>query len=272
MYVSGWMAVYYDLSDEFQLDKNKRHSIEAVVDRLLIDAETDAGRVTDSIETALRLGDGVVLVDLVDGEELLFSEHFACVHCGVSLGEIAPRTFSFNSPHGACPECTGLGNKLEIDPDQVIPDKGLTLSKGAIKPWSRALSYYSLLYSLLESVAQRHGFSVNTPIKDLSEDHLRILLYGDNGEDLLCNYRDSYGRYQQHYTGYEGVIPNLERRYRETESDYIRTEIERYMTSRPCPSCQGKRLKPESLAVTVDGKNIIEVSSMSVTEASKWAG
>ena len=260
----------YDLSEEFQMDKNKRHSIEAVVDRLLIDAETDTGRVADSVETALKLGAGVVLVSIADGEELLFSEHFACVHCGVSLGEIAPRTFSFNSPHGACPECTGLGNKLEIDPDLVIPDKELTLTKGAIKPWARALSYYSLIFSLLESVAQRHGFSVDTPIKDLSEDHLRILLYGDNGGDLLCKYRDSYGRAQQHYTAYEGVIPNLERRYKETESDYIRTEIERYMSSRPCPTCQGKRLKPESLAVTINGKNIIEVTSMSIAEASDW--
>jgi len=260
----------YDLSEEFQLDKNKRHSIEAVVDRLLIDAETDVGRVADSVETALKLGAGVVLVSIVDGEELLFSEHFACVHCGISLGEIAPRTFSFNSPHGACPECTGLGNKLEIDSDLVIPDKELTLAKGAIKPWSRALSYYSMTYSLLESTAQRHGFSVNTPIKDLSEDHLRILLYGDNGEDLLCKYRDSYGRVQQHYTDYEGVIPQLERRYKETESDYIRTEIERYMSSRPCPSCRGKRLKPESLAVTINEKNIIEITSMSVAEASEW--
>jgi len=197
-------------------------------------------------------------------------EHFACVHCGISLGEIAPRTFSFNSPHGACPDCTGLGNKLEIDPDLVIPDKGLTLANGAIKPWTRALSYNSLLFSLLESVAQRHGFSINTPIKNLSEDHLRIILYGDNGKDLLCWYTDSYGRSQQHYTSYEGIIRNLERRYKETESDYIRNEIERYMASRPCPTCLGKRLKPESLAVTVDEKNIIEITSMSVSEASEW--
>lgn len=260
----------FDLSEEFHLDKNKRHSIEVIVDRLLIDKETEVGRITDSVETALKLGAGVVLISIVEGEELLFSEHFACVHCGISLGEIAPRTFSFNSPHGACPECTGLGNKLEIDPDLVIPDKTLSLAKGAIKPWSRALSYYSLLFSLLESVSQRHGFSVNTPIGDLSDEHLRILLYGDNGGNLLCNYKDSYGRYQQHYTGYEGVIPNLERRYKETESDYIRTDIERYMSSRPCPSCQGKRLKPEALAVTIDKKNIIEITSMSVIEVSEW--
>jgi len=260
----------YDLSEEFQLDKNKKHFIEAVVDRLLIDNTTETTRVADSVETALKLGGGVVLVSIIDGEELLFSEHFACVHCGISLGEIAPRTFSFNSPHGACPDCTGLGNKLEIDPDLVIPDKGLTLANGAIKPWTRALSYNSLLFSLLESVAQRHGFSINTPIKNLSEDHLRIILYGDNGKDLLCWYTDSYGRSQQHYTSYEGIIRNLERRYKETESDYIRNEIERYMASRPCPTCLGKRLKPESLAVTVDEKNIIEITSMSVSEASEW--
>ena len=259
----------YDLSEEFQLDKNKKHSIEAVVDRLLIDEATETSRIADSVETALKLGAGVVLVSIVDGEELLFSEHFACVHCGVSLGEMAPRTFSFNSPHGACPDCTGLGNKLEIDPDLGIPNKELTLAEGAIQPWARSGSISTWYESMVAAVARRHGFSVNVPVKNLSQEHLKALLYG-NGGGVMVRYRDHHGRIREYYSGFEGVIPNLERRYRETESDYTRAEIERYMSSYPCPTCQGKRLKPESLAVTINGKNIIEVTSMSVTEALGW--
>ncbi len=259
----------YDLSEEFQLDKFKKHFIEAVVDRLIMET-AEASRIADSVETALKLGGGVVLVSIVGGEELLFSEHFACVHCGISLGEIAPRNFSFNSPHGACPACTGLGNTMEIDPDLVIPNKELTLAEGAILPWARALAPNSWIFSLLESVAQRYGFSLNTPIKNLSEDHLRILLYGNSGDELPLRYRDSYGRIRMYETSFEGVIHNLERRYKETESDYIRAEIERYMASHPCPVCQGKRLKPESLAVTIGEKNIMDVTSMSIAEALEW--
>jgi excinuclease ABC subunit A len=259
----------YDLAEEFQLDKNKKHSIEAVVDRLLIDEATEASRIADSVETALKLGAGVVLVSIIDGEELLFSEHFACVHCGISLGEMAPRTFSFNSPHGACPDCTGLGVKLEIDPELVIPNKELTLAEGAILPWARSGSISTWYESMIASVARRYGFSIHAPVKNLSQEQLNILLYG-NEEGLRVSYRDHYGRMREYYTGFEGVIPNLERRYRETESDYSRLEIERYMSSHPCPTCQGKRLKPESLAVTINGKNIIEVTSMSVTEALEW--
>jgi len=259
----------YDLSDEFQLDKNKKHSIETVVDRLLIDEATEISRIADSVETALKLGAGVVLVSIIDGEELLFSEHFACVHCGVSLGEMAPRTFSFNSPHGACPDCTGLGNKLEIDPELVIPNKELTVAEGAIQPWARSGSISTWYESTVAAVARRHGFSVNVPVKNLSQEHLKALLYG-NGEGVMVRYRDHHGRIREYYSGFEGVIPNLERRYRETESDYTRAEIERYMSSYPCPTCQGKRLRPESLAVTINGKNIIEVTSMSVTEALGW--
>ena len=259
----------YDLSDEFQLDKNKKHSIETVVDRLLIDEATEISRIADSVETALKLGAGVVLVSIIDGEELLFSEHFACVHCGVSLGEMAPRTFSFNSPHGACPDCTGLGNKLEIDPELVIPNKELTVAEGAIQPWARSGSISTWYESVVAAVARRHGFSVNVPVKNLSQEHLKALLYG-NGEGVMVRYRDHHGRIREYYSGFEGVIPNLERRYRETESDYTRAEIERYMSSYPCPTCQGKRLKPESLSVTINGKNIIEVTSMSVTEALGW--
>jgi len=258
----------HDLSEEFQIDKNRKHSIEAVIDRLAVDQETDPTRVADSVETALKLGAGVVLVSIIDGEELLFSEHFACVQCGISLGEIAPRTFSFNSPHGACPDCTGLGNKLEIAPELVVPNKSLSLAEGAIQPWSREGAMSMWYEDQVESVAREHGFSTRTPVKNLSQKQLNIILYGN--EDGVRTIRDRYWRFGGYYNGFEGVIPNLERRFRDTESEYIRTEIERYMTSYLCPTCQGKRLKPESLAVTIDGRSIIDVTSMPVSEALKW--
>ncbi len=254
----------YDLSEGIQLDKNKKHSIEAVVDRLIIGQSGSQSRIADSVETALKLGVGVVLVSIVDGEELLFSEHFACVHCGISLGEIAPRTFSFNSPHGACPACTGLGVKLEIDPELVIPNKELSIAEGAIRPWQ----WQSWYFDQLESLAQRHGFSLRTPVKRLSEQYLRLILYGDGREPY--RYRNRFGRIREHCYDFEGVVPRMERLYRDTESEHSRAGIERYMVSRGCPVCQGKRLKPESLAVTIGGKNIIDVSSISVTQVLEW--
>jgi len=254
----------YDLAEEFQLDKNRKHSIEVVVDRLVIGQSGSQSRIADSVETALKLGAGVVLVSIVDGEELLFSEHFACVHCGISLGEIAPRTFSFNSPHGACPACTGLGVKLEIDPELVIPNKELSIAQGAIRPWQ----WSSWYFDQLEVLSRRYGFSLHTPVKELDEGHLKLILYGEEGE--LVRYRNRYGRVREYFTGYEGVIPRLERLYWDTESEHSRADIERYMVSRPCPICQGKRLKQESLAVTIGGRNIVEVSSMSVTQALEW--
>ena len=254
----------YDLSEEFQLDKNKKHSIEAVIDRLVIGQSGSQSRIADSVETALKLGAGVVMVSIIDGEELLFSEHFACVHCGISLGEIAPRTFSFNSPHGACPACTGLGIKLEIDPQMVIPDKELSLAQGAIHPvW-----YSTWYFDQFESLARHHDFSVHTPIKELSKHQLKLILFGEEGEPI--RYRSRYGHVREYFSGYEGVIPRMERLYRDTESEHSRANIERYMVSQTCLACGGKRLKPESLAVTVDGKNIIEISSMSVTQALTW--
>jgi len=260
----------YDLSEEFQLDKNKKHTVEAVVDRLEIEKNENATRLADSIETALKLGSGVVLVKILDGEESLFSEHFACVYCGISLGEIAPRTFSFNSPYGACPACTGLGCKLEIDPNLVIPDKGLSLAEGAIQPWSRNGQLSTWYSSILQSLSRRYGFSLSTPVKDLSEESLRLLLYGDGGELVPATYEDRYGRMRQYYTNFEGVIPYLERRHRETDSDGVRADIERYMASNPCPACRGKRLKPESLAVTILGENIMDITALPVTEALNW--
>ena len=254
----------HELSEEFQLDKNKKHSIEVVVDRLVIGQSGTQGRIADSVETALKLGAGMVLVSIVDGEELLFSEHFACVYDGISLGEITPRTFSFNSPHGACPECTGLGVKLEIDPELVIPNNELSIVQGAIRPWQFS-SWFSYQ---LESLAQRHGFSVHTPVKGLSEGQLDLILYGDGGEHY--RYRSRFGRVREYFNGYEGVIPRMERLYRDTESEYSRADIERYMISKPCPVCQGKRLKPESLAVTIGGRNIMDVGAMSIVQVLEW--
>jgi excinuclease ABC subunit A len=254
----------HDLSEQLQLDKNKKHSIEAVVDRLVIGQSGSQSRIADSVETALKLGVGVVLVSIVDGEELLFSEHFACVYDGISLGEITPRSFSFNSPHGACPACTGLGVKLEIDPDMVIPNKELSIAQGAIRPWQ----FQSWYYYQLESLARRHGFSLNTPVKDLNERQLNVLLYGEGGESY--KYRNRFGRVREYFEGFEGIIPRMERLHRDTESEHSRIDIERYMVSTPCPVCQGKRLKPESLAVTIGGKNIMDVSALSVNQELEW--
>jgi excinuclease ABC subunit A len=253
-----------DLAEEIQLDKYKKHSIAVVVDRLVM-GESDQSRIADSVETAIKLGAGVVLVSIIDGEELLFSEHFACVHCGISLGEIAPRTFSFNSPHGACRECSGLGVKLEIDPDLVL-NKNLSILEGAIRPWQ----FHSWYLYQVESLASANGFSLRTPVKDLTREQLDLILYGEGRETRV--YRNRFGRIRRHHDGFEGVIPAMERLYRDTESEYSRAKIECYMVSKPCPVCEGKRLKPESLAVTIGGKNIVEVSSMSVVQALDWVG
>ncbi|MCL4458921.1 MAG: excinuclease ABC subunit UvrA [Chloroflexi bacterium] len=282
---SGYVRVridgrIYDISEEIEMDKNKKHTIDVVVDRLVIrktaedengrGVNPDTGRLADSVETALKLGGGVVLISIIDGPELLFSEHFACVHCGISLGEIAPRTFSFNSPHGACRTCTGLGITMEIDPELVIPNKELTLAEGAIQPWSRASANNTYFAHMLGAVARHYGFSMHVPAKNLSQEQLNILLYGSRGTTIRLRHENRYGRMHEYETTFEGVIPNLERRYRETDSDYIRSEIERYMSGRPCPACNGARLKPESLAVTIAGKSIVDVTRLSVTEAMRW--
>jgi len=307
----------YDLSEPITLDKNKKHTIEVVVDRLVIRHEEheehekkeqesretgeqgrgrepedhppgsnlqsgsnlqypishpDHARIADSIETALKLGAGVVLVSIVDGEELLFSEHFTCVHCGISLGEIAPRTFSFNSPHGACPTCTGLGTTLEIDPDLVIPNKDLAIAEGAIQPFARMSTTNSWYAKILEALARHYRFSLHVPVRELKPEHLAIILYGSKDETFTVRGESTQGKLRQFEmeTSFEGVIPNLVRRYKETDSDYMRQEIERYMAARPCPTCGGKRLKPETLAVTVGGLNIVEVTRMSVATALQW--
>jgi excinuclease ABC subunit A len=260
----------HDLSEDIVLDKQKWHTIEVVVDRLVIGDSAEASRVADSVEQALKLGNGVVQVSVVDGEELLFSEQFACVHCGISMGEMEPRTFSFNSPHGACPACTGLGFKLEIDAELVIPNRNLTLAEGAILPWVRSGSSSPWYASLLESLASTHGFSTHVRVRELDKEYVDLILYGNRGQRVEMRHRTHRGHVYSWDTTFEGVIHNLERRYRETESDYVRQEIERYMASRPCPTCNGQRLKPQSLAVTVADKNIIQMTSMTIGQATEW--
>ena len=269
-----------DVEEEIQLDRYKSHTIEAVVDRLIVRHPEDAeeqeevlGRLTDSVETALRLGDGVVIVSEVTEDQPrdhLYSEHFACVRCGISLPEIEPRTFSFNSPHGACPACGGLGIQLELDPDLIIPDKDLSLAEGAIKPWSRERNGDSYYYQMLRAIARQKGIPMDVPVRELSRRQLDVILYGAPGETVHLEYRNYQGFKRSFDAYYEGVVPNLKRRYQETKSDYIRYEIERYMTFRPCPVCQGRRLKPEALAVTVGGLSIDQVTAMSALQALRW--
>ncbi|TAK22498.1 MAG: excinuclease ABC subunit UvrA [Chloroflexota bacterium] len=263
-----------DLSDEIKLDKNKKHTIDIVVDRLIVRAAAPSGetdnRLADSVESALKLGAGVVLLHVVDGDEMLFSEHFACVHCGVSLGEIEPRTFSFNNPHGACAACTGLGTALEIDPDLVIPDRSLSLSEGAIQPYSRPNNTNAYYMRVLAAVGRRYGFSMTVPLRELSEHQMSILLNGTRTEKVTVEHQDRHGNRRTLETTYEGIVLNLERRYRESESEFVRSEIERYMSTRPCPACAGARLKPESLSVTMRGRSIVDITRLSVRESLKW--
>ena len=267
--VNGTVHLLDEL-DQLNLNRQKWHYIEIVVDRLIIRDDTELSRVSESVEAALREGGGVVLAAIEDGEEFVFSEQFACVGCGTSLMEIEPRTFSFNSPHGACSECTGLGYKLEVDPDLVISNKALSLAEGAITPWSRGGPSSSWYVSLLESIASAHGFSAKVPVKDLPKESLDLVLYGNGTKKVTIRHRTNRGRTYSWDTNFEGVIPNLERRYKNTESDHTRQEIERYMAARPCRACQGNRLRPEALAVTVCGLGIMEVCAKNVGHALEW--
>jgi excinuclease ABC subunit A len=270
-----------DVDEEIELDRYKMHTIEAVVDRLIVHHGDGNGhgmdrtRLADSVETALKLGGGIVMVaDVTDSElprDYLFSEHFACVHCGISLPEIEPRTFSFNSPHGACPACTGLGTELEIDPDLVIPDRSKSLKRGAIEPWTREQSGDSYYRQLLEAACKQQAIPMDVPVRELKASQLNYILYGGRrGEQVTLHYKTSQGLQRTYTTHFEGVIPNLQRRHREASSDRARQDIERYMAERPCPVCQGRRLKPEALAVTVADKPIDQVTAMSVTEMLQW--
>jgi len=274
-----------DLGDEIELDRQRRHTVEVVVDRLVVrrpstddGGNPDAGRVADSIETALKLGSGVVLVSVVGGpdveaHERLFSERFACAYCGISLPEIEPRTFSFNNPLSACPACGGLGTTLEIDPDLVIPNPELSLAEGAVEPWGQAGLSSSYYAQLLEAVARHAHIPLDRPVRELAPEQVRTLLHGMGAgaeERVKLRHADRHGRVHELETTFEGVIPNLERRYREASGDRQRWEIEAYMSLRPCPTCKGARLKPESLAVTVADLNVVRVTAMSVGAALRW--
>ncbi len=302
-----------DLSEEIELDKYKQHTIEVVVDRLVIrhanpaemaeageNGRNGAGgvgastsrlklvaesrpayqtqpttpddpqrtRIADSVETTLKLGSGVILVSIVDGEERMYSEKFACVYCGISMEELAPRNFSFNSPHGACPECTGLGTKLEIDEDLIVTNPDLSIAEGAILPWSRFASTSTWYSTLLAAVAERFGFSLDTPWRDLSDDARQIVLRG-TPDNISFFYRNRQGMRRAHSSSFEGVIPNLERRFKDG-SESARAEIEQYMSARPCTVCKGARLKPESLAVTIGDRNIVQIGNYSIVSALRF--
>ena len=259
-----------ELTEEFNLNKQKWHDIEVIVDRLVLGDSADPSRVAESVETALRMAGGAVLVDVQGGDELLYSEQFACVHCNISFGELEPRTFSFNNPHGACSKCTGLGYRLEIDPDLVIPNRNLSLAEGAVQAWVRSGTQSPWFASLLESLASAYDFSTQTPVKDLPKEHLDRVLYGNRNQRITVSHRTRRGKTYRWKTSFEGIVNNLERRYRETESDYSRTEIERYMASRPCQGCRGNRLRPEALAVTIGGLNIMQVTEQSIGTALSW--
>ncbi|MGI6034226.1 MAG: excinuclease ABC subunit UvrA [Limnochordia bacterium] len=252
-----------DVSEDIELDRYKIHTIEVVVDRIIIRPDIE-GRLADSLETALRRGGGVVMVDVIDGEELLFSENFACVDCGISLEEITPRMFSFNSPYGACPECDGLGYRMEFDPRFVI-DKSRSISAGGIVPWADRRSRW--LWKMLEAVCESCHIDLDAPIGDLTEEQQQILLYGNGIQKVAFRYTNMQGRTRTYTAAYPGVIPSLERRLRETTSDAVRAEVEKFMGNRPCPGCQGGRLRPESLAVTINDLNVTQVAAMSVKDA-----
>ena len=270
------------VEDEMVLDRYKNHNIEAVVDRLVIKTEegedTDAfrSRLTDSVETALRWGDGAILVANLSGAspgDIPFSERLACPDHGTTIAELEPRTFSFNTPHGACPECQGLGIRLEIDPERVIPDPSMSLADGAIvaMEWSsqgrERPGYY---WQMLEAVAAHFHIDLEIPVASLPEKKVNLILYGTNGQEVPVHYRNADGRQSSFRTAFEGVIGNLHRRYQETQSEYIRSKIQEYMSERPCPSCGGRRLRREALGVTVDGFNIVEVTGWPVAQSLAW--
>jgi len=260
----------HDLEDEFDLDRNRKHSIEVVVDRLVVRMDTEfRKRLADSVETALQLGEGTVRVLNHDtGEERIYSEHFACPDCGINFEEISPRMFSFNSPHGACPECNGLGSKLEIDPELVVPYPERSINEGAIVPWSKSGKKDNYYHQMLRAVAEHYGFSLDTPFRDLDEEHRRAILYGTD-EKIQFVFQRKNRTYRVNRR-FEGVIPRMERIYMETKSNYMRTYIGRFMSNHACPVCGGSRLRPESLSVTINGRSIHDVVEMSIREAHEF--
>jgi len=266
-----------DLTEDIVLDKMRKHTVEVVVDRFVVrrgeEAEADRARLADSVETATRLGEGILVVADADGKipDRVFSERLACPEGDFSIGDIEPRTFSFNSPHGACPACTGLGTKLEPDPDLILANPDLSLKDGAVLPWQKSSGTAQYRMAILEGLGRRYKFSLGDPIRKLPKKAIDAIL-GGTEDALKLTYENRSGQKRSYEYEWEGIVPWLERQYRETTSDYIRADIERYMSERPCPTCRGKRLKPEALAVTVTGKNIAEVTALTVSEALEWVG
>jgi excinuclease ABC subunit A len=279
------------LEDPIELDKKFKHDVSVVVDRLVMRHDVRK-RLADSVETAVALADGIIEVEIVNqgqpdggqrsqdagpdaprstpspGRTLTFSERFACLKCGTSMPELEPRIFSFNSPHGACERCTGLGSQREIDPELIVPDPALSIAEGALAPWANSASNY--YEQITEAIAERYGVNVEAPWSELAEADRDLFLYGTNGEPVQVTYRNRYGRKRSYQTRFEGIIPNLERRYRETDSEFSREKIEEYMSVRPCPACGGARLRPESRAVLVGGMAIHEFAGLSVRAALQW--
>ncbi|PIC73289.1 excinuclease ABC subunit UvrA [Sporosarcina sp. P17b] len=256
-----------DLDDNIDLDKNKKHTIEIVIDRIVMKEGVET-RLSDSLESALRLADGNVLVDVIGEEELFFSEHHACPICGFSIGELEPRMFSFNSPFGACPECDGLGMKLEVDPDLVIPNSELTLKEHAIAPWEPTSSQY--YPELLKTIAKHYKIPMDVPVGELADSDIEKLMLGSKKEKISFRYTNEFGNTRDSDIYFEGVLRNVERRYHETSSDYIREQMGKYMTEKSCPTCTGYRLKPESLSVLVDGQHIGKITERSIVETTKF--
>lgn len=253
-----------EINDEILLEKNKKHTIEVVVDRIVLKSDIDA-RLADSLETALHLADGKVKVDIMDEEELLFSQKLACPICGFSMDELSPRMFSFNSPYGACPSCDGLGNRMEVDTELVIPDPQKTLKDGAIEPWAGSSSTY--YPQMLESICKHLGVDFAAPVDQLTKEQQQMILYGTKGEKIHFRYENEFGHIREAMVPFEGVVNNLERRYKETASDYVREHIEQFMSHKECPTCKGTRLRKEILSVFVGGKNISYVTNLSIKEA-----
>ncbi len=258
-------GIIYELNEDIKLEKNKKHNLEIVVDRLVIKEGIDS-RLADSIETASSLTNGLIMVNVIDGEDMLFSQNYACPEHGISIDELSPRMFSFNNPFGACPKCTGLGVFMRVDPDLVIPDRSKSIAQGGIKGSGWAMEGSTIATMYFEALAEKLNFSLNTPIKDLPDEVVDVILYGLKDDKLKVTRRNMYGE-GSYYADFEGVINNLERRFRDTQSNWIKEEIESYMSAVPCEECGGKRLSKESLAVTVGGLNISRLCDKSVKEA-----
>src|SRR5437016_1337406 len=253
----------YEIGEQSPMDRNKKHDVQVVVDRIQVGPDQRT-RLVDSVETAARLGGGSVIIAPEKGEEIQMSQDYACPYDGTSVPEPEPRNFSFNSPHGACPTCTGIGSQLVVDGDLVVPDPSLSLKDGAIAAWSKSQFFYP---ELLETVSKYFGIDMKKPWKSLGKQQREVLLNGTGDKKIRFGYKNQYGHSRWYEAPFEGVVANLQRRYEETQSEYLKQELERYMSDKPCPACKGRRLKPESLAVTVDARNISDVCTLSISNA-----